>query len=92
MNKRKTYVTLETGVDYRKIAEMMAEAGYRMNHATARNQLMQAMEKLLLDVAKQAGTKLSKEQVNSLLNDQGVHNAIADILHMIHGDKTKEPE
>jgi repressor of nif and glnA expression len=87
--KKKTYVTLETGTDYRKIAEMMAQAGYRMNHATARNQLLLAMEKLLLDVARQAGTKISKEQLKALLNDQSVHDAIGDILYMIQTNKKK---
>lgn len=88
MIKPKRYVTLDTGVDYRKIAEMMASAGYQMNHATARNQLMLAMEKLLIDVAKQAGAKLTREHVAALLQDQGVHNALADILHVIHDDKS----
>lgn len=78
------YITLESGVDFRKIAEVMTQAGYQMNHATARNQLMIALTKLLDDVAKQAGAKLSKAQLSKLLQNQTVHNALADILHVVH--------
>ena len=34
------------GMDYRTIAEKMSEAGYKMNHATARNVFLRAMKKL----------------------------------------------
>lgn len=85
----KKYITLESGVDFRKIAEVMTAKGYQMNHATARNQLMVAMEKLLCHVAKQAGAKLSKTQVARLLQNQSVHDAIADILFLIHEQEQK---
>lgn len=80
----KKYITLDGGVDFRKIAETMTTYGYRMNHATARNQLMVAMEKVLSDVAKQAGARLSRTQLKGLLQNQAVHDALADILHVIH--------
>lgn len=88
----KKYITLDSGVDFRKIAEVMTAAGYQMNHATARNQLMVALEKLLNDVAKQAGTRLSKTQLAGLLQNQSVHDAIADILHVIHEQEQKHKE
>jgi len=34
------------GMDYRTIAEKMSGAGYKMNHATARNVFLRAMKKL----------------------------------------------
>lgn len=86
----KKYITLDSGVDFRKIAEKMTELGYQMNHATARNQLMVAMEKLVGDVAKQAGARLTKSQLSALLQNQTVHDAIADILHVIHETKDND--
>jgi len=34
------------GMDYRTIAEKMTDAGFKMNHATARNVFLKAMKKL----------------------------------------------
>ena len=43
------YATVTTqygGMDYRTIAEKMNDAGYKMNHATARNVFLKAMHKI----------------------------------------------
>ena len=45
------YVTLEEGTDFRKIAQIMTEAGYQMNHATARNVLMTSLTNLFRHVS-----------------------------------------
>jgi urease gamma subunit len=41
-----TVVTEYGGMDYRTIAEKMNAAGYKMNHATARNVFLRAMQKI----------------------------------------------
>ena len=41
------YATVtDQGLGYREIAEVMTSEGYKMNHATARNYFLRAMEKL----------------------------------------------
>jgi len=84
------YITLDDGTDFRKIAEAMTKAGFKMNHATARNQLMLAMEKLFSDIGKQLNVKLNKTQISGMLHSQEVHNALADILYMAVNDSPKE--
>ena len=39
-----------SGMDYRTIAEKMTEGGDKMNHATARNVFLRAMEKFAVSV------------------------------------------
>lgn len=86
----KKYVTIEEGCDFRKIAQIMTEAGFPMNHATARNQLMLAMENLLTDVSRQIGVKVEKKHVMDMLHNQEVHNSLADILQLAYTELKTE--
>jgi len=43
------------GMDYRSIAEEMSASGYQMNHATARNVFLRAMQKLATPVCEMYG-------------------------------------
>lgn len=89
---QRKYVTLESGVDFRTIAKIMSKNGWRMNHATARNQLILAMQNLLLHVAQQVkGPKMKASEVESLLKDQSIHDHLGDILYLAHkGDPDNE--
>jgi hypothetical protein len=78
------YVVLEDGVDFRQIAQIMSNKKYVMNHATARNVLMQSLNKLLLFVSNKMGSNITEEQVKEILKDQNVHEALAEILHQAH--------
>lgn len=81
----KKYVTLEDGVDFRTIARVMTSNGYKMNHATARNQLIQALQNLLMEVAQQVkGPKLKGVEIERLLKDQSIHAHLGDILYAAH--------
>lgn len=79
--KAKKYVTVEEGTDFRTIAKIMTDKGYKMNHATARNVLISAIKKLLSHSADQVGVKITTEQMNALVKDQGLHSALADVLY-----------
>lgn len=89
-NEKKKYITLEEGADFRQIANLMSAANYKMNHATARNQLMLAMENLLTDIGRQLNVRLNKEQINEMLRNQHIHNALADILYLAHNNKRRD--
>jgi len=88
--KEKKYVTVEEGTDFRTIAKIMTAKGFQMNHATARNVLISAIKKLLVHSADEVGVKLSTEQKNALVKDQGLHNALADVLYRARNPKERQ--
>ncbi len=83
MDKMK-YVTLEEGTDFRKIAHIMSEAGFQMNHATARNVLMTSLTNLFRHVSNEMNVEVSEAQIKNILRDQKVHEALSDILYQAH--------
>jgi hypothetical protein len=84
------YVTLEEGTDFRRIAEIMSAAGYQMNHATARNVLMNSLGRLVKNVSEELGATITEEQIKRTLKDQQVHEALSDVLFEIHNQIKKE--
>ena len=87
---KKEYITLDEGIDFRAIADNMTRAGYKMNHATARNQLMSALQKLLTNIVKQTEIKPDREKIEEMMNSQEIHSALADILHRAYMQMEKE--
>jgi len=87
---KKEYITLDEGIDFRKIAAIMTKAGYKMNHATARNQLMSALQKLLTNIVKQTEVKPDREKIEEMMNSQEIHNALADVLHRAYQEIKKD--
>lgn len=81
-NKQKKYVTVEEGTDFRTIAKIMTNNGYKMNHATARNVLISAIKKLLNYSADRVGVKIPESEMKALIKDQSVHTALADVLYL----------
>jgi cytidylate kinase len=82
--KKMKYVTLEQGIDFRRIAQIMTDAGYQMNHATARNVLMMSLSHLVKHISGEMGAEVTEEQVKNILRDQKVHEALSDILFEAH--------
>lgn len=87
--QKKQYITIE-GIDFRKIAKIMTKAGYKMNHATARNQLMSAMQKLVTNIVKQTDVKVEREKIDELINSQEIHSILADVLYRAYNRTKKE--
>lgn len=74
------YLTIDCGKDYREIAKIMTERGYKMNHATARNILFVGMKKFFKNLSYEL--KLEKNpNINSLLKNPEVHDILIDVLH-----------
>ena len=63
------------GKGYREIAEDMTANGHKMNHATARNHFIRAMEKLASKVQ-----PVSNKSVPELAADPRFQDAIASII------------
>jgi hypothetical protein len=85
--KIKQYITLSDGIDYRTISKVMTEAGFRMNHATARNVFWSGIHSFLNAL----GKDLTGDRVEELLKDDGFHEALADLLYLAYR-KIKEEE
>lgn len=84
------YITLEDGCDFRRIAQLMSEAGWEMNHATARNVLMSATSKLVKSVAGEVGAKLTEEELYSILKNQITHDSLQEILYQAYKELKEE--
>jgi hypothetical protein len=84
------YVTLDEGIDFRRIAKIMTDAGYQMNHATARNVLIFALRSLLDNLAEQFGIKITEERMTEMLRSQQLHDALSDVLIEAYKDYQKE--
>jgi hypothetical protein len=84
MTKAKKYVTIEEGTDFRTIAKIMSERGYKMNHATARNVLINAIRRIMGFSADKIGTRITDAQMEAIIRDQDIHIALADVLQLAH--------
>ena len=72
-----TNKSFEGGEDYRTIARKMTVAGSKMNHATARNYFLRAMEKLAKPMVDLVNTGRSAEE---LAADPQFQDAMIEIL------------
>jgi len=82
---KKKYVTLKNGgCDFRKMAKIMTEAGYKMNHATARNQLILAIDSLITHTSSNLKVKVTKAQIAEMITDQTLQNNLADVLYLAY--------
>lgn len=79
---KKKYITLgDGGCDFRQMAKIMTDAGFKMNHATARNQLIIAIDSLLMKVGTMLNANISLEDIERLRNNQEIHDNLADVLY-----------
>jgi hypothetical protein len=86
-DNKKTYVTLGEGIggcDFRSLARIMTKFGYKMNHATARNQLILATESLLQQTAIRLKVKLAQEDIREMLESEDIQESIADMLYLAY--------
>lgn len=103
--ENKKYITIEGGLDFRKISKALSDNGFQMNHATARNQLISAMEKLLEGLVEEVvkdGThndedvlknSKSKTLVSNLLKTQDIHRTLGDLLQdLFYSEETEDTE
>ena len=72
------YATVtDQGMGYREIAEAMNDAGFKMNHATARNHFLRAMEKIAKPMVGFIGGDLNAKQ---LAQNPQFQDALIDII------------
>jgi hypothetical protein len=74
-------VTIEYGgMDYRNIATKMTDAGFKMNHATARNIFLKAMKKFAKSILKFQGVE-SEAEVDRIAKDPRFQSAVIEIAN-----------
>jgi hypothetical protein len=89
MNKYAT-VTEDDGDNYREIAEIMTELGFKMNHSTARNYVVKAMKMFALELYKNCfSIDLNEERLTEIAKDPSFQAAVCDILHSIETKNKK---
>jgi transposase-like protein len=85
-NKKKTSlyatVALEDGVNYREIADMMTEIGYKMNHSSARNYVLRVMRKFADAIVDNWDVDVPEEKMQGIIKSPEFQEAICDILQI----------
>jgi len=82
MNKEKKYVTLnEDGIDFRTMAYIMTNVGFKMNHATARNQLILAIQFLVGHMSDKLEINISQKNISNMIKSQDIHEQLSDVLY-----------
>ena len=71
-------------MDFRKIGKKMTKAGYDMNHATARNQLVSAIKDLMVFIAKDLKSDISLEQINDMIDNQEMQKNLQEVLFVAY--------
>jgi hypothetical protein len=89
----KKYVTLKDGgMDFRTMAKIMTKHGFKMNHATARNQLILAVKYLLNYVSTNLKTNIPPAQLEKMIEDQKVHENLSDIIYLAFNEEEESNE
>jgi len=69
------------GMDYRSIALLMSEEGFKMNHATARNVFLKAMCKIASNLCRANGCKnISREEVKKIASNPLFQDAVCEVI------------
>lgn len=71
------------GLDYRSIAKEMTAAGYKMNHATARNVFVRGMSKIAKEVCEVYGESASEKRKKAIAIDPTFQNTVAELIEVI---------
>lgn len=77
-----TYATVspEEGVNYREIADMMTEIGFKMNHSSARNYVLRVMRKFADAIVSEWDMDVPEDKMDRIVKSAGFQQAIAGIL------------
>ena len=90
-NKSSIYATvaLDEGVNYREIADMMTEIGFKMNHSSARNYVLRVMRKFADAITNEWDIDLPGEKMEKIVKSPQFQQAICDILQTIESQNNE---
>lgn len=83
--KRSLYatVTFDEGVNYREIADMMTEIGFKMNHSSARNYVLRVMRKFADAIVDNWDVNVPEHKLDKIVKSPQFQQAICEILQNI---------
>lgn len=76
----KTVYTKSPGMDFRGIAKVMTEAGYPINHHTARNVVFKTMAGFISKISGSVNFPIDSERLDTLLRNNETHEVMSDLL------------
>jgi transposase-like protein len=84
-NHKAKYATVECaeGVNYREIADMMTEIGFKMNHSSARNYVLRVMRKFADAIISEWDLDVPSEKMDGIIKSVHFQQAVSDILQQI---------
>ena len=90
MKKQKyASITDSDGVNYREIADMMTEIGFKMNHSSARNYVLRIMSKFVEELVEQWDLNVPDSDIERISKSPQFQQGICDVLQAIESQKTK---
>ena len=90
MKKAAVYAsTSETdgGVNYREIAEVMTEIGFKMNHSSARNYVLRVMSKFAREIVKNWDLEVDDDRIDAIAKTPQFQQGICEVLQKIEAQK-----
>lgn len=80
----------EDGVNYREIAAVLSELGYKMNHSSARNYVLRIMRKFADEIVNEWDLDVSDEDLLNIVKIPQFQQAICEILQMIEAESAEQ--
>ena len=77
------------GMTYHEIADSMREAGFKMNHSTARNVFVSSLEKIARDVVGLYNLPTDDKSINRISKDPRFQDAIVNFMREIEYEGKK---
>ena len=83
-----TYSTVmdDDGVNYREIAAVLSEVGYKMNHSSARNYVLRIMRRFADEIVNEWDMSISDEDLLKIVKIPQFQQAICEILQLIEAE------
>lgn len=85
------YATVDDGVNYREISELMTEMGWTMNHSSARNHVLRAMKKFAAGFAAAHGIHATDEQLSAAAVAPAFQSFVGDVLSAVEVSRRGSP-
>lgn len=83
MKVKHNHVVVDGGTEYREIADIMTNAGYEMNHTSARNHVLRVMKKLATSYSNAWGFRLSDDRLESMIRSPHFQDSVQELMTMI---------
>lgn len=81
--KKNIFINEVNGLEYKNIANIMTNSGYKMNHSSVRNHINRGCIKIIDHYANINNIKLSKENIYEIAKSKEFQDALYNVLKEI---------